>query len=78
MSSKAISDNTAEERPVRKVMPPPANDYVNPAEEAPLNSNQDFMAILEREMAKERGQQSMPAKKSNYKAPSPSIPAEDD
>lgn len=47
-SSKNIS--SSEDRPVRKPAPPPPpqNDYVNPAEEAPLNSNQDFMAILER------------------------------
>ena len=46
-SSKNII-NSDERPPVKKRVPPPPpqNDYVNPAEEAPLNSNQDFMAIL--------------------------------
>jgi hypothetical protein len=40
-----------EEKPIRRQ--PPRSEFVNELEEAPLNANQDFFALLEREMAKE-------------------------
>ena len=53
MPKKTQSKSINEEKPIRKQPPMPAyDDYINPNEEVPLNSNQDFMAILEREMAK--------------------------
>lgn len=67
-SSKSIED-----RPIKKQNSlPQREEYVNEIEEVPLKSNQDFMAILEREMAKENSKnppaaQSRPAAK---KAPS--------
>jgi hypothetical protein len=38
-----------EDRPIKRQ---PKQEYINDAEEVPITANQDFMAILEREMAK--------------------------
>jgi hypothetical protein len=40
-----------EERPIRRQ--PPKSEFVNELEEVPLKANQDFFALLEKEMAKE-------------------------
>ena len=59
-----VSSKTAEDRPIKRqpVREEPRDEFVNPAEEVPLNSNQNFMALLEKEMAKENSRQPQMAK----------------
>lgn len=51
--SPALSAKTIEDRPIQRQQPM-SNHLVNDFEEAPLNGNQDFNAILERALAKEK------------------------
>lgn len=61
---------TNNDRPIKRQPPKqPLEEYVNPNEEKPLNSNQDFMALLEKEMAKEKSTGQQAPKKQAYSKP---------